>query len=174
MDSLARVGEPAPDFQLPDLDGRMRSPRQARGHVLVLNFWSVECPHSARLDQAMAGLLAGWGENVEVWSIAPNAREDVAMLRAAAEARGVKVVLRDARQATADAYGAQATPHVFIVDKDGILRYDGAPDDTSFRQRTPTRDYLREAVEALLAGRQPDPAVTRAFGCAITRSVAGR
>ncbi len=174
MDTLARIGDAAPDFQLPDLDGRMRSPRQARGHILVLNFWSAECPHSARLDQAMPGLLAGWGENVEVWSIAPNANEDVATLQAAAEARGVKVVLRDARQATADVYGAQATPHLFIVDKDGSLRYAGAPDDATFRQRTPTRDYLREAVEALLAGRQPDPAVTRAFGCAITRSVVAR
>jgi len=174
MDTVARIGDAAPDFRLPDLDGRMYMPRQARGHILVLNFWSAECPHSARLDQALPGLTAGWGEKVEIWCVASNANEDEAMLRAGAEARGLKIVLRDQGQAAADAYGVQTTPHLFIVDEDGSLRYAGAPDDVTFRQRTPTRDYLREAVGALLAGRDPDPSQTRPFGCALTRQVAAR
>ncbi len=172
MDALARIAEAAPEFNLPDLDGRMHAPTEGRGHILVLNFWSAECPHSARLDQAMAGLLAGWGDKVEVWCIAPNANEGEATLRLAAEARGVRTVLRDDSQVVADRYGAVATPHLFVLDREGILRYTGAPDDATFRQRDPTRNYLSEAIEALLAGRQPDPAETRAFGCAVTRSPA--
>lgn len=170
MDTVARIGEPAPGFRLPDLDGQMHAPHQARGHILVLNFWSAECPHSVRLDQALTRLKAGWGEKVEVWYIAPNANEDKAMLRTAAEARGLLIVLCDDSQATADLYGVIATPHLFVLDGEGILRYAGAPDDVTFRERTPIRNYLSEAIEALLAGREPDPSQTRAFGCAVTRS----
>jgi hypothetical protein len=60
---------------------------------------------------------------------------------------------------------------VFVVDRDGILRYRGAVDDITFRQRQATRFFLREAVEALLAGRQPDVGETPAYGCAIVREI---
>jgi thiol-disulfide isomerase/thioredoxin len=173
MDTVARIGAPAPDFRLTDLEGRMHTPRRASGHILVLNFWSAECPHSVRLDQALTDLQAAWGGKVEVWCIAPNANEDLASIRAAAEARGVPVVLPDASQVAADRYGVMATPHLFVLDGEGILRYSGAPDDVTFRQRTPTRNYLSQAIEALLAGREPDPAQTRAFGCAVTRFPTG-
>ena len=66
-----------------------------------------------------------------------------------------------------EAYGAQTTPHLFVVDADGILRYRGAFDDVTFRQRTPTKVYLREAVTAVMEGRLPAPAETAAYGCAI-------
>jgi hypothetical protein len=66
-------------------------------------------------------------------------------------------------------HGAQTTPHLFLIDPGGFLRYQGAFDDVTFRQRTPTQAYLYQAVEALLAGRLPDPAETPAYGCAIVR-----
>jgi hypothetical protein len=69
----------------------------------------------------------------------------------------------------ADRYGAQTTPHLFVVDEAGVLRYAGAPDDVGFRQRVPSRDYLADAVGALLEGRAPEPASTAAFGCALVR-----
>jgi len=55
------------------------------------------------------------------------------------------------------------------VDRAGVLRYRGAVDDTSFRQRVPTRSYLDEAVDALLDGRLPTVAEVPAFGCSIIR-----
>ncbi len=171
MDPLARIGSEAPAFRLTDLDGRAYEPRQARGTILVLNFWSAECPHSERLDRALAALLPAWGEEVVLWSVAPNVNESPTMLRRAADERGVSVVLPDPSQLGADRYGAVATPHLFLIDRSGILRYQGAPDDASFRQRKPSRSYLQPAIEAMLAGRQPDPAETLAFGCAITRAV---
>jgi hypothetical protein len=70
-----------------------------------------------------------------------------------------------------DAYEAQTTPHLFVVDASGILRYRGAFDDVTFRQRTPTKFYLRDAVSAVLENRLPDPAETAPFGCAIVRFV---
>ena len=71
----------------------------------------------------------------------------------------------------ADAWGAQTTPHVFVVDEAGVLRYQGAVDDVTFRQREPKRFYVKEAVDALLAGRLPEIASTPAYGCTIVREI---
>jgi len=72
----------------------------------------------------------------------------------------------------ADAYGAQTTPHAFLIGSDGRLLYQGAVDDRSFRQRQATTNYLDAAVSALLAGRSPDPASTPAYGCTLVRYMA--
>jgi len=88
--------------------------------------------------------------------------------RVAAE-RDLPLVLHDARHQVADLYGAKTTPHFFVVDPQGILRYQGALDDTTFRKRTPSRFYLRQAVEAMLEGRSPDPGQTTPYGCTIVR-----
>jgi hypothetical protein len=66
-------------------------------------------------------------------------------------------------------YGALTTPHAFLIDRQGILRYRGAVDDVSFRQREPTRFYLREAVEAVLADQLPEVPEVQPFGCTIVR-----
>jgi hypothetical protein len=60
---------------------------------------------------------------------------------------------------------------VFVIDRDGILRYQGAVDDVMFRQKIPTRFYLDEAIEALLARDLPEIQETSAYGCAIVREI---
>jgi peroxiredoxin len=169
MGTILENGEPAPTFNLPGLDGRTHSPEEARGRILVLNFWSAECPWSARGDRELIGYLKTWGERVTAWAIASNANEARNMVEAAAQARGLPLALLDAQGTAADLYGAQATPHFFVVDAEGILRYQGALDDVTFRRREPTQHYLRDAVEALLVGDSPDPEETPAYGCAIVR-----
>jgi hypothetical protein len=78
-------------------------------------------------------------------------------------------VLRDQEHIVADSYGAQTTPHFFVIDRDGVLRYMGALDDTTFRKREPEKPYLAEAVRAVLAGKLPDPRETPGYGCTIVR-----
>lgn len=85
--------------------------------------------------------------------------------------RRLPIVLIDAQHIVADLYGAQTTPHVFVVDRHGILRYRGAVDDVTFRRRNPSRFYLEEAVEALLDGRRPALTDVPAYGCTIVREV---
>ncbi|RPJ37924.1 MAG: hypothetical protein EHM21_17600 [Chloroflexi bacterium] len=63
------------------------------------------------------------------------------------------------------------TPHLFLVDGSGILRYQGAFDDVNFRQREPTRNYVEEAVQSLLKGEKILVTETAAYGCAIVREV---
>ncbi|MEJ2011081.1 MAG: redoxin domain-containing protein [Anaerolineales bacterium] len=169
MDSIARLDEPTPDFELPDLDGKPHRPEEALGKVLVLNFWSAECPWSERADQQLRDMREEWGTQVELWAIASNVNEDMPSVRSTAVERGLPVVLRDQDHIVADRYGAQTTPHFFVVDRDGTLRYMGALDDTTFRKREPERHFLAEAVRAVLAGEQPDPQETPGYGCTIVR-----
>lgn len=104
-------------------------------------------------------------------TIASNRNETLTALREAAKMRHLPNVLQDADCRVADLFDAQTTPHVFVIDRNGILRYRGAVDDVTFRQRTPTRFYLDEAVEALLAGAFPTLTESPAYGCAIVREV---
>jgi peroxiredoxin len=169
MDPLIAVGQPAPLFRLPDLNGNWMRLEQARGKILIINFWSAECPWSERTDRDLLAALAGWGTAVLLWTVACNANEPAAQLRQIALERGLPVLLHDPDQRVADLYGAVTTPHLVIIDANGTLRYQGAPDDVTFRQRVPTRFWAQAAVEALLAGRSPDPDHTSAYGCAIVR-----
>jgi peroxiredoxin len=166
-----QLNQPVPDFHLPDLDSRIHRLSEQRGKIVVVNFWSCECPHSERADKAILAMAAQWREDVTVLSIASNRNEPFAALKKTAEARRLPVVLHDADCRTANLFDAQTTPHVFVIDREGILRYRGAVDDVIFRQRTPTRFFLEEAVESLLEGRLPALTETASYGCAIVREV---
>ncbi len=115
--------------------------------------------------------LVQWGREVELLSIAANRSESVQVVEEVAKTRRLPRVLMDAGHVVADRYEAVATPHVFVVDKDGILRYRGAVDDVKFRQPKATRFFLEEAIEALLDGRLPALRETPAYGCAIVREI---
>ena len=169
MDSVNRIGDPAPEFDLMDLDGQRHSLRDWRGSIVVLNFWSAECVHSRRADTVLEELVQEWGEEVSSWCIVSNENEDDVLVKSVAGKNKIDRLLRDRSHEIADSYGAVTTPHVFVIDAKGVLRYAGGLDDVSIRQRTPTRNYLSEAVGAVLNGLSPEPSVTAPFGCAIIR-----
>lgn len=166
-----QVNQLAPDFELPDLEGSLHRLSDLRGRIVIVNFWSAECPHSERADGLILDWLKRWGDRVELLSIASNRNESAQSVEEASRNRSMPGVLLDAEHVVADLYGAVTTPHVFVVDGDGILRYRGAVDDVTFRQRTATRFFLKEAVEALLEGRSPALTETRSYGCAIVREI---
>jgi peroxiredoxin len=165
------INQPAPDFELPDLDGRVHRLSAYRGKIVILNFWSCECPHSERTDKSMMAMFAQWREEVVMLSIASNRSESVQVIKEVADARRIPTVLLDADGFVADLYDAQTTPHVFVIDRAGILRYRGAVDDVSFRQRRPSRFFLDEAVGSLLNGLSPELTESPAYGCTIVREV---
>jgi peroxiredoxin len=169
MAALISPGAPAPDFTLPGLDGRRYHLAERGGRIIILNFWSAECPWSERADTEILASLLKWGAQVLYWPIAANRAEPLEQQRQVAESRGLPQLLLDSDQQVADLYQAQTTPHFFVVDGNGILAYQGALDDVTFRRREPTRAYLHDAVTALLAGRRPDPASTDPYGCTIVR-----
>ena len=158
----------APDFELRGLDGHLHRLSGYRGRIVIVNFWSAECPHVVRTDASLRAAMSRW-EEVVWFSVASNANESLAELENAARERGLPTVLLDAKQEAADAYAAQVTPEVFILDREGVVRYHGAVDDVSFSQRVATRSYAEEAVNALLAGILPAIPKVPAFGCSIIR-----
>jgi thiol-disulfide isomerase/thioredoxin len=165
------LNQPVANFELPDLEGRLHRLQDCRGKIVIINFWSAECPHSERTDHSLIELLARWQGEVDLLPIAANRNEAAVMIQEAARIRRLPTVLIDSQQTVADLYGAVTTPHVFILDREGILRYRGAVDDVTFRQRQATRSYVQEAVEALLQGRCPETSETPAYGCTIVREI---
>jgi peroxiredoxin len=166
-----QLNQPAPDFELPDLDGILHNLSEYRGEIVIVNFWSCECPHSERTDGLLVERLKKWNGQVQLLSIASNQNESAQSVAEAARSRSIPQVLIDAKHVVADLYEAVATPHVFLVDWHGILRYRGAVDDVTFRQRTPTRFFLDEVVESLINGQLPTLTETPAYGCAIVREI---
>ena len=67
-----QLNQPAPEFLLPDLQGTPCRLSDYRGRIVILNFWSAECPHSERADRSTMACLVQWGEDVEMLSIAAN------------------------------------------------------------------------------------------------------
>jgi len=165
------LDQPAPDFELPDLDGRPHRLSDYRGRIVVVDFWSCECPHSERTDRSLMSTFVQWDNEVVLLTVAANRSESAEAVAEAANTRRLPRVLVDREQAVASLYEAQTTPHAFVIDQEGILRYRGAVDDVAFRQKTPTRFYVEAAVEALLEGRPPEVRETPAFGCVIVRDI---
>ncbi len=155
LENVLVPGNPAPDFTLPDLEGGLHRLENYRGRIVVVNFWCAECPWSACTDESLRGMLGEWGNAVTLLTVASNANEPDDLLRRVAMERRLSLLLHDADHRVADLYGAQTTPHLFVIDAQGILRYQGA--------------FVHNAVEALLAGRLPEPSQTSPYGCAIVR-----
>ena len=169
--TFMQLNQPAPEFELPDLQGVPHRLSDERGRIVILNFWSAECPHSERTDRYLVSLLEQWNGEVSMLSIAANRNESAQMVAEAAKTRRIPRVLIDAEHILADLYEALTTPHAFLIDREGLLRYRGAVDNITFRQREATRFFLQEAIEALLHGRLPALSETPAYGCVIVREI---
>ena len=166
-----QIDKIAPDFELPDLEGKLHKLSDSRGRIVIINFWSCECPHAERTDNLILECLKEWGDEVVLFSVASNQNESAQSVERASQSRSLPTVLIDAGYGVANIYEAVTTPHVFVVDKDGILRYRGAVDDVTFRNRTVTRFFLKEAIDTLLEGHLPTLKETPAFGCTIVREI---
>jgi peroxiredoxin len=166
-----QLNAPAPDFELLDLQGSIHKLSDYRGKIVIINFWSAECPHSERTDHYLLQTLQPWDGNVVLLSIAANQNESIPLLAEASNVRRVPKVLVDPGHRIADLYEAFITPQVFLLDREGILRYRGAVDDITFRRREATRFFLHEAVDSLLHGRLPAVSETPAYGCTIIREI---
>jgi peroxiredoxin len=168
---LLQTGQSAPDFSLTDLDGNLHSTSDYRGQIVIINFWSAECPWSQRCDEKIIDLLPNWDADVQYLPVASNINEAFELIQDVAEKRQLSLMLHDPDQKVADLFGAITTPHIFVIDSGGILRYQGAFNDVSFRQPEPTVNYLQLAVEALRSGYLPEPAEIPSYGCTIVRAL---
>jgi peroxiredoxin len=169
---MIAIGEPAPTFSLPDTEGAMRSPGDAPATVVV--FTCNHCPYAIAWHERIVAVARDYADRgVRVLAINSNdsdryPRDSLEAMRARVdqgEFDGVPY-LRDESQEVARAYDAQTTPDVFLLDSDGRLRYRGAPDG-DYDDPAEHAVFLRDALDAVLAGRDPAPAQTTPIGCSI-------
>lgn len=179
------IGAIAPDFNLPATDGKMYSLASFKNaKVLVVVFTCNHCPTAQAYEDRLIRLTSDYrSKGVAVVAIMPNDPGSIRldelgytdmgdsfaeMKRRAAEKHFNFPYLYDGKtEAVAKKYGPIATPHVFIFDKDRKLRYSGRVDDVEKPGKTPTTMDARNAVDALLAGKEVPVATTKVFGCSI-------
>ena len=166
------INKPASDFSLPLVGGGGRQSLSTwRGQVLVVHFWSAECPWSRRADLVLAYRQQVWDRaQVRVLGVACSPAEPESEIRHEIEWRRIRYpVVMDYAQDIANLYRVQTTPHFLVVDKTGIIRYIGALDDGTASQPTPKIIYLDRAVAAVLKNQTPAPAFVAPYGSALPR-----
>jgi peroxiredoxin len=168
---MISIGDQAPSFELPDTDGAMTRPDNASATVVV--FTCNHCPYALAWQERIAQAARDYADRgVRFLAINSNdaeryPRDSLEAMRARVESEEWPLpYLRDESQEVARAYGAQTTPDVFLLDAQRRLRYRGAP-DADYDDPSQNAAWLREALDAVLEGREPDPAETKPIGCSV-------
>jgi peroxiredoxin len=175
-----QLNQDAPAFTAKTAKGETVSLSDYRGRTVVLEWTNKGCPYVQKHYKSgnMQALQEEAGDDGIVWltvnSSAPGKQGHVTADKARAETAAYDSVeaeyLLDPEGRIGRAYGATATPHMYVIDEAGTLRYMGAIDDR------PTADqgdidgatnYVRTALAAMERGAAPDPAATRAYGCSV-------
>jgi len=166
------IGDAAPAFDLPDTEGARQSLSNGVKATAVV-FTCNHCPYALAWHDRIADVARDYADRgVRVLAINPNdgsrypADSYEAMQERVREEDWPMPYLHDESQEVAHAYGAKTTPDVFVVDSEGRLRYRGAP-DADHSDPSQNAAWLRGALDALLDGRDPDPAETEPVGCSV-------
>lgn len=174
MAAEPEVGKPAPSFDLKDLDGKDHKLADYSGKIVVIQFQSATCPWE-RAYQPIINDVANKYKDKGVVFVAINSNHNEAVDKIKAKAAEEKMpfgILKDTGNKVADAYDAQTTPHIFIIDGKGVLRYKGgvekAPENPKGAGKS-KEQYLVPAIDALLAGKDPAETSTKSIGCSIKR-----
>src|SRR5216110_1156631 len=166
------VGAHAPAFALTNaIDGKQVTFKPDDGKLKVVVFTCNQCPYAKAFESRLVALGAEYAKRgVAFYAVDPNdenqyAIESLDNMRSRAKEKAYPYpYLKDADSKVAAAYGARVTPHVFVVDGKGIVRYRGYVDDSAKpEQRTHTG--LTDALDSLLTSHNVNVTSTRAFGC---------
>jgi peroxiredoxin len=173
-----KIGDKAEDFKLQNVDGQYVSLADfddAKGFIVV--FTCNGCPYAKAYQDRLIALDKKYkAKGYPVVAINPNdvdlkSEDNLEGMKKRAEEKGFTFpYLKDARYEVFKTYGATRTPHIYVLQKDRgdlIVKYIGAIDDNYQDASAVEEAYLANAVDALLAGKNPDPNSTKAIGCTI-------
>jgi len=179
------IGEDAPDFSLVGIDGQTYSLESFReSEILMIVFSANHCPTAQAYEERMKKLSSDYETSeMQLVAISSNHPDAVCLeelgysdlgdtfeemkIRAADAGYNFPYLYDGEIQEVAHAYGATATPHVFILDRERKLRYRGRIDDMEDPYQKPSQTDARNAMDALLAGKSVPVETTRAFGCSM-------
>ncbi len=177
-------GSPAPEFSLPGTDGRTYALKDfAAAKLLVVVFTCDHCPTAQYYEERLKQLVADYRDKgVAFVAISPNDPKSVRLdelgwtdlsdsfaemkLRARDRQFNFPYLYDGDTETASRAYGPVATPHAFVFDAQRKLRYVGAIDDSERPQHVKVR-YVRDALDALLAGQVPAVTRTKVIGCSV-------
>ena len=176
FNKVVKVGDKAPVFSgipayAPNGEQTSLSLSDLKEDVVVLVFLANHCPAVQACDDRIIDFANDYKDkSVKVVAVSVN---DIDQDRLP----GIKEHMKDKKinytygydesQAIGRAYGATNTPHFFVLDKERKIRYIGSMDDNVMNEAKVTKHYLRDAVDALLAGKTPAVEETRAVGCGV-------
>ncbi|HYH85911.1 MAG TPA: thioredoxin family protein [Pyrinomonadaceae bacterium] len=165
------LGAIVPDFTLPDADGKqhtLASLKGSKGTVLI--FIATKCPVSNAYNARMAKLAEDYkAKGISVVGINSNVAELSDEMKKHAADNGLSfAILKDAGNRIADRFDAQVTPEAYVLDASGKLVYHGRIDN-SRNGDSITASELRDALDAVLAGKAVEKQEAKAFGCSIKR-----
>ena len=169
---LLSIGAEPPQFALPATDGEQHSFPEG-GVPSVVVFTCNHCPYALAWQDRIAAVASEYAGRARFVAVNPNDADrypddsfDAMKERVEREGGWPLPYLRDESQEVATAYGAKTTPDVFVFDTDGRLRYRGAP-DADHRDPSLNAAWLREALDAVLAGQEPGRPETEPVGCSV-------
>lgn len=164
------VGDKAPDFKAIGVDGEEYTLEGAMkdAEAVVVCFTCNQCPVAQAYEDRFIAFNKDFEEQ-KIKFVAINVNpESMDDMKAKAEEKGFNFpYAQDESGESAKAYGAQVTPHLFVVDKEGKVAYIGAFDDNAEEPEKVEEKYLEDAVKAVLKGEEPKKTKTRAVGCGI-------
>ena len=168
----AEVGKPAPAFTLKDEAGKEHSLAQYKGKIVVLEWTNPECPFVQRHYTAgtMQKTLAGFDAKKVVWlAVDSSAGHTPDKAAAWKKEKGFSYpVLQDPSGTVGKAYGAKTTPHMYVIDEQGVVCYVGViDDDPRGNKKEGTTNHVKAAVDALLSGKPVPAATTEPYGCSV-------
>jgi peroxiredoxin len=173
------IGKPAPDFTGTDINGKTIKLPDYKGKIVVIESYNSDCPycHNQYKTGAMQALQQDLATNGVVWllvnSVNPknfsHRTPEQALKEMAAEKMDVTAWIDDSSGAMGHLFGMETTPDMYVINKDGILVYDGAIDNQPdpFHNPLTANNYVRDAVNDLLAGKPIEVSQTKPYGCSV-------
>ena len=173
------IGKPAPDFTATDINGKTVKLSDYKGKIVVIESYNSDCPfcNNHYKTGAMQELQSDLAAKGVVWLIVNSVNPKHSSYRTPDQAKkemaDKKIIatawIDDSSGALGHLYGMKTTPHMFVINKDGTLVYDGAIDNQPdpFHDPSKAHNYVRKAVDALLAGKPIEVSQTKPYGCSV-------
>ncbi len=177
----AEIGQPAPDFELTDTNGTAHKLSDFKGKTVVLEWTNHLCPYvkkhysSGNMQKTQQTATS---EGVVWLSINSSAKDNQGYLATGEDGNAViaeqgsnaTALLMDADGTVGHLYGAKTTPHMFVIDKEGVLVYAGAIDDhpsASTKGLENAKNYVLAAIDDLKADKPVETSTSQPYGCGV-------
>lgn len=178
--AIAKVGQAAPAFTLTDIAGKTHSLADFKGKTVVLEWVNPECPFVEKHYESgnLPALQKAAAADGVVWLLINSGRKgaqgDFAPDKVTAWSKQMGAApaayMRDQDGKVGKLYGAKTTPQMFVINREGVLVYDGAIDSIRSADKADIKqaqNYITGALAALKAGKPVTPASTKPYGCSV-------